>query len=175
MKRIIGLVLATAIVFIMAGCGQTEASDPVSSAAEGWVQVDTIEDAAAGAGCDGFMIPESIEFGDIEFIGMSYAYQDKVAQAAYEAGAMQVYVRKAKGIYGAAITDRDIENEFEATWTIDVNGQEVECYGFDQNEGAIVALWTVDDLTYAVTSQGLGGEEVPMPEELVSYLVENVK
>ncbi len=178
MKKIIALVLTAAMMFTIAGCGNTateESSAPTSTAEDTWVQTGSIDEAAEGADCGGFEIPESIEFNDIEFIGMTYSYLDKVAQAAYEAGAMQVYVRKAKGIYGGPITDRDIENEFDATWTIDVDGQSVDCYGFDENEGAIVALWTVDDLTYAVTSQGLGGEEVPMPEELVKYMVENVK
>ena len=179
MKKVLIAFIAVVMIFGMTACGQKEeqeqqASASVSVAADEWAEAKTAEEAAELAGFSEFVIPETIEFNDIEFIGMHYSALDAVAQAVYEAGAMEVYVRKAEGIYGGPITDRDIENEFPKIWSQEVDGITVDCYGLDDS-GAIVALWTVDDKTYCVTSQGLGGEEVPMPEPVIEAFVKGVK
>ena len=70
-------------------------------------------------------------------------------------------------------TDRNID-EFAASWTQNVKGATIQCYGPSQ-DNATVIVWGVDDDTYCVTFQGYGGEEMTMDPDDVSSLVNGIQ
>lgn len=141
-------------------------------AADPWTKAASAEEAAAGAGnMDEFDVPVQLKINDQTFTDPEFSYQDGVAQAYYEGGAIGVSVRKACGIYGGPMTDRDLES-FPQQWTQQVGDDAddvVDCYGMEKGS-AIVIQWGSEAEFYTVTSQGLGGEEYGMDEATVEWL-----
>ena len=142
-----------------------EAEDP-------WTKVSSAAEAAAGAGnMDEFEVPAELKINDQTFTDPAFSYQDGVAQAYYESGAIGVSVRKACGIYGGPMTDRDLES-FPQHWTQQVGDDAddvVDCYGMEK-DSAVVIQWGDTEDFYTVTSQGLGGEEYGMDASTVDWL-----
>ena len=187
------LMLMLAMAMVFAGCGDksseeaqaetettaeetqaTEAEDEGTiPAPEEWTSAATAEEAAEAAALDVFDVPDECSVGDIAYSNPAYSYLDKVAQASYETGASMLYIRKANGVYGAPLTDRDL-GEFSQKWTQNFKGLEVECYGFEKDK-AIVVTWTLEEDAYAITSQGLGGEEVPMDADDIASLLASIQ
>ena len=141
-------------------------------AADPWTKVASAQEAAAGAGnMDEFDVPAQLKINDQTFTDPEFSHQDGVAQAYYESGAIGVSVRKACGIYGGPMTDRDLES-FPQHWTQQVGDDAddvVDCYGMEKGS-AIVIQWGNEAEFYTVTSQGLGGEEYGMDETTVEWL-----
>ncbi|MBQ6401466.1 MAG: hypothetical protein IJI20_04180 [Firmicutes bacterium] len=141
-----------------------------------WEQVDTAAEAAQGAGnMDEFEVPVQLKINDMVFTDPKFSYQDGVAQAYYESGAVGISIRKAGGIYGGPMTDRDIES-FPKHWTQQVGDEAddvVDCYGMEEG-AAIVAQWNEEKDCYTVTSQGLGGEEYGMDAATVERLEDEI-
>ena len=137
-----------------------------------WTKVPSAKDAAVGAGnMDEFDVPSELKINDLTFTDPKFSYQDGVAQAYYESGAIGISVRKACGIYGGPMTDRDLES-FPQHWAQSVGDDAedvVECYGMDK-DSAIVIQWGDENEFYTVTSQGLGGEEYGMDAATVEWL-----
>ncbi len=149
--------------------------DPTS----GWIEAGTAAEAAAGAGIEDFEVPDQIDVKALSMSGPQFSCLDGVAQAYYEAAAACVYIRKAEGVYGAEITERDVKG-FPCKWqqSVDDEGETdaddmVDCYGMKEGE-AIVVQWTDGDETFAITSQGLGGEEFTMDEKSIRTIVDAV-
>ena len=140
--------------------------------ADPWNKVSSANEAAAGAGnMDEFEVPAQLKINDQTFTDPEFSYLDGVAQAYYEGGAIGVSVRKACGIYGGPMTDRDIES-FSQHWTQqtgDDSDDVVDCYGMEKGS-AIVIQWGDEEKFYTVTSQGLGGEEYGMDASTVEWL-----
>ena len=85
-----------------------------------WEKAASAEEAAAGAGnMDEFNVPAQLKINDLTFTDPVFSYQDGVAQAYYESGAIGISVRKACGIYGGPMTDRDLDS-FTQHWTQNV-------------------------------------------------------
>ena len=137
-----------------------------------WTKVSSSAEAARGAGnMEDFEIPQQLKINDLTFSDPTYSYLDGVAQAYYESGAIGIYVRKACGIYGGPMTDRDLDS-FPQHWTQQVGDDVddvVDCYGMEK-DSAIVIQWGDAEEFYTVTSQGLGGEEYGMDATTVSWL-----
>lgn len=137
-----------------------------------WTKVSSAAEAAKGAGnMEDFEVPQDLQINDLTFSDPAFSYLDGVAQATYESGAIGVYVRKACGIYGGPMTDRDLKS-FPEHWTQQVgdDGDDVvDCYGMSK-DSAIVIQWGDTEEFYTVTSQGLGGEEYGMDAATVTRL-----
>ena len=137
-----------------------------------WTKVSSAAEAAKGAGnMEDFEVPQQLKINDLTFSDPAFSHLDGVAQAYYESGAIGIYVRKACGIYGGPMTDRDLES-FPQHWTQQVGDDKddvVECYGMEK-DSAIVIQWGDAEECYTVTSQGLGGEEYGMDAATVSRL-----
>ena len=137
-----------------------------------WTKVSSSAEAARGAGnMEDFEVPQQLKINDLTFSDPTYSYLDGVAQAYYESGAIGIYVRKACGIYGGPMTDRDLDS-FPQHWTQQVGDDVddvVDCYGMEK-DSAIVIQWGDAEEFYTVTSQGLGGEEYGMDATTVSWL-----
>ena len=137
-----------------------------------WTKVSSAAEAAKGAGnMEDFEVPQQLKINDLTFSDPAFSHLDGVAQAYYESGAIGIYVRKACGIYGGPMTDRDLES-FPQHWTQQVGDDKddvVDCYGMEK-DSAIVIQWGDAEECYTVTSQGLGGEEYGMDAATVSRL-----
>ena len=134
-----------------------------------WASAESAAEAAQGAGFALFGVPDGFTFGDLEFGKPTFSFADGVAQATYETPATMVTIRKGDGVYGAPLTDRDYA-EFPQKWTQNHKGLEIECYGAKEG-AATVIQWNIDSAAYAVTYQGLGGEEMTMtPDEIASIV-----
>ena len=136
-----------------------------------WTKVSSAAEAAKGAGTEDFEVPQQLQINDLTFSDPAFSYLDKVAQAYYEEGAIGIYVRKASGIYGGPMTDRDLDS-FPEHWTQQVGDDAddvVDCYGMEKGS-AIVIQWGDTEDFHTVTSQGLGGEEYGMDEATVDRL-----
>ena len=140
--------------------------------ADPWTKVASAQEAAVGAGnMDEFEVPAQLKINDLTFSDPVFSYQDGVAQAYYESGAIGISVRKACGIYGGPMTDRDVES-FPQHWSQPVGDDSddvVDCYGMEK-DSAIVIQWGDESEVYTVTSQGLGGEEYGMNPTTVEWL-----
>lgn len=142
----------------------------------GWTKAASAAEAAKGAGnMEEFELPAELKINDLTFTDPQYSYQDGVAQAYYESGAIGISVRKACGVYGGPMTDRDLES-FPEHWTQQVGDDAddtADCYGM-QKDAAIVASWGDEEEFFTVTSQGLGGEEYAMDAATVDWLEEMI-
>ena len=79
-----------------------------------------------------------------------------IAEARLEYPASALTVRK-----GTYAEEGDISGdytEYANTWTEDVNGIEVTCFGNREGD-ASKSIWTVDDMYFSIVAEGLGGDE----------------
>ena len=163
-KRIfLSIILAAVMVSAMlAGCSSggsaapkeepaaTEAEDTVEKTgtadeentglANPWTDVGSSEEAAKGAGIDSFVIAED----------------PGIAEARLEYPASALTVRK-----GTNAEDGDISGdytEYAETWTQDVDGIEVTCFGNWEGD-ASKSIWNVDGMYYSIVAEGLGGDD----------------
>ena len=179
-KRIfLSIILAAVMVSAMlAGCSSdgsaapkeepaaTEAEDAVEKTgtadeentglANPWTDVGSSEEAAKGAGIDSFVIAEDpvIDLG--ENFGRTYRCMDGIAEARLEYPASALTVRK-----GTNAEDGDISGdytEYAETWTQDVDGIEVTCFGNWEGD-ASKSIWNVDGMYYSIVAEGLGGDD----------------
>ncbi len=179
-KRIfLSIILAAVMVSAMlAGCSSggsaapkeepaaTEAEDTVEKTgtadeentglANPWTDVGSSEEAAKGAGIDSFVIAEDpvIDLG--ENFERTYRCMDGIAEARLEYPASALTVRK-----GTNAEDGDISGdytEYAETWTQDVDGIEVTCFGNWEGD-ASKSIWNVDGMYYSIVAEGLGGDD----------------
>ena len=114
------------------------------------------EEAAKGAGIDSFVIAEDpvIDLG--ENFERTYRCMDGIAEARLEYPASALTVRK-----GTNAEDGDISGdytEYAETWTQDVDGIEVTCFGNWEGD-ASKSIWNVDGMYYSIVAEGLGGDD----------------
>lgn len=191
MKKI--LPVAAALVLALAGCSsapKTEEAtntepevveETVEEAAEEeadqgliieWVDVKTADEAAEGAGFDKFGVIDKFTLGDLEFANPTFAYAGGVARATYETPATAVFICKGVGSYSTPLSERQLDT-FAAKWFKVYDGTEITCYGVAK--GAVtVATWTDGFKSYAVTFQGLGGEEMSMDTDELATIVKGI-
>ena len=131
---------------------------PGEEIANPWSEAATIEEAAAGAGLDGFDIVEGMVIDLGELPEGVYRYMDGIAEADYEFPAVSLTIRK--GLASAAAEEGDISgdyNEYANTWTQNIKGLEVTCFGNREGD-ATKTIWTLGDTCYSITAYGLGGD-----------------
>ena len=147
------------------------ATEPVSYSE--WSKVDSAAAAAQAAGFEGFDVMDEVTIGDMTFTKPWFGYLDGVAQAAYEQPACVFYIRKADGVYGAALSDRDY-SEFASKWTQNHKGLEINCYGAEEGAATLIQ-WNVGSEAFAATYQGLGGEEMTMTPDDITSIVSGIQ
>jgi len=184
MNKLAIVVAAAAMVLALAGCASNAASGAASSAssssaraasvglANPWTKVATAEEAAKGAGLDGFTVPAEVVIGDVTAKDPAFSCMEGIAQADYSAGAVGFTVRKGKGVSGQAFTGD--YNNYAETWVQDVYGTEVECSGKEKGV-ANLATWQANGFVYALYCIGLSGEDFGIPEAGLADIVVSVK
>ena len=125
-----------------------------------WSDVDSAEAAAEGAGLDTFMVPDGeaeISLGEVKVT--QYRCMKGMAEAVVEFPAVEMTIRK--GDKSGEMAEGDISgdySEYKYDWTQNIKGLEVKCFGNRDGE-ATKTIWSVDDMDYSITVQGLGGDE----------------
>ena len=122
-----------------------------------WSDVDTLAAAAEGAGLDGFSIPEEAEISLGEVKLSQARCMEGLAEAVVEYPAVEMTIRKGNA---SIAQDGDISgdyNEYANTWTQNIKGLEVTCFG-NRKGDATKTIWQVDDTCYSITAFGLGGD-----------------
>ncbi|MDO5132170.1 MAG: hypothetical protein Q4D81_04190, partial [Eubacteriales bacterium] len=132
------------------------ASEEYTGIANPWSDVESSEEAAKGAGIDSFVIAEDpgIDLG--KDFGRTYRCMDGIAEARLEYPASALTIRK-----GTYAEEGDISGdytEYANTWTQEVNGIEVTCFGNREGD-ATKSIWAVDDMYFSIVAEGLGGDE----------------
>ena len=185
-KLLVVMSLATAIALALLGCGggassaassaadtsAAETSAAEASAAETseetgaqtgmanpWSDVASAEEAAAGAGFDSFSTPVGLEtsLGVIEEEWATYRCMEGIAEVHAPVAAVELFVRK--GVASAAESG-DISGDYNTyanTWTENINGMEVTCFGNREGE-ATKSIWSAGDMCYCVLAYGAGGD-----------------
>ena len=122
-----------------------------------WSDVNTLEEAAKGAGLDGFSIPEGAEISLGEVKLSQARCMEGLAEVNIEYPAVEMTIRKGKA---SIAQDGDLSgdyNSYDNTWTQNIKGLEVTCFGNRKGE-ATKTIWQVDDTCYSITAFGLGGD-----------------
>ena len=144
---------------------ETESTEAESTAAAAeehtglanpWSDVGSAEEAAKGAGIDSFVIAEDPGLDLGELFERTYRCMDGIAEARLEYPASALTVRK-----GTIAEEGDISGdytEYANTWTQDVNGIEVTCFGNREGDAA-KSIWTVDNMYFSIVAEGLGGDQ----------------
>ena len=140
----------------------TEAATTAAAAEENtglanpWSDVGSAEEAAKGAGIDSFVIAEDPGLDLGQLFERTYRCMDGIAEARLEYPASALTVRK-----GTKAEEGDISGdytEYANTWTQDVNGIEVTCFGNREGDAA-KSIWTVDNMYFSIVAEGLGGDQ----------------
>ena len=125
-----------------------------------WSDVDSAEAAAEGAGLDTFMVPDGeaeISLGEVKVT--QYRCMKGMAEAVVEFPAVEMTIRK--GDKSGEMAEGDISgdySEYKYDWTQNIKGLEVKCFGNREGE-ATKTIWSIEDMDYSITVQGLGGDE----------------
>lgn len=132
------------------------AAEEKTGLANPWSDVGSAEEAAKGAGIDSFVIAEDPGLDLGELFERTYRCMDGIAEARLEYPASALTVRK-----GTIAEEGDISGdytEYANTWTQDVNGIEVTCFGNREGD-ATKSIWTVDNMYFSIVAEGLGGDQ----------------
>ena len=142
----------------IAATAASAAAEEITGLANPWSDVASAEEAAKGAGIDSFVIAEDpgIDLG--ENFERTYRCMDGIAEARLEYPASALTVRKGNGTYAEEGDISGDYTEYANTWTEDVNGIEVTCFGNREGD-ASKSIWTVDDMYFSIVAEGLGGDE----------------
>lgn len=142
-----------------------------------WSDVDSAEAAAEGAGLDTFMVPDGeaeISLGEVKVT--QYRCMKGMAEAVVEFPAVEMTIRK--GDKSGEMAEGDISgdySEYKYDWTQNIKGLEVKCFGNRDGE-ATKTIWSVDDMDYSITVQGLGGDEdYGLPVDDLNSLINGIQ
>lgn len=170
-NKIITIVLAAAVATVFAGCstteetviGETEVSveqTQVQETASGtvnmanpWTDVDTMDEAAEGAGVGSLIFTED---GTETAAGLltwhAYRYMEGIAEVDGVIGSADITVRKGLASLGDISGDY---NTYNYTWELEVDDITVNCSGNAEGE-AMLFTWTNGDYNYSVVVRGQG-------------------
>ena len=149
--------VADDMVFEYAGMVPDDGAGDIVGMANPWSDAGTLAEAAEGAGLDGFSIPEGAEINLGEVNLTEARYMEGLAEAVVEFPAVEMTIRKGNS---SVAGDGDVSgdyNEYANTWTQNIKGLEVTCYGNREGD-ATKTIWQVDDTCYSITAYGLGGD-----------------
>lgn len=127
--------------------------------------------AATGAGIgSGFSVPSEVEFQGEDMGVPAFRYSDGLAEAAYNGSKARLVVHKGT-IDPSVGTISEDAGDYEAAWTIVLDGDlPVSCLGHEDGK-AILAEWTVGEDAYSLKSYGIGGKDAPMTEDEIAEIV----
>lgn len=173
MSRIMSILMVLMLTLALAACGgggstEEPAEEPVPAEAEEeqevgmanpWSDAAGAEEAAEGAGIDGFEAAEgtAISLGEVKV--EQYRYMDGMAEASIPIAAVEMTIRKGRPDT-ATDGNGDISgdyNEYKNEWTQNIKGLEVTCYGNREGE-ATKTIWTSGDYAYCILAYGAGGD-----------------
>ncbi len=138
-----------------------------------WKAAQTAEETAQGAGLDAFVTPESVQVGSAEYDNPAYSYTKSIAQVRYSHDSDTIQLRKSGSNAGKEGLAGDY-NSYAETWSQDVDGIEVTCYGAEQ-EAAQLIVWQQDGGNYSL-SLGFGSDAVTaMTPDNVARIVGSVQ
>ena len=131
-------------------------AEVITGLANPWSDVASAEEAAKGAGIDSFVIAEDPGLDLGQLFERTYRCMDGIAEARLEYPASALTVRK--GNYAEEDDISGDYTEYANTWTQDVNGIEVTCFGNREGDAA-KSIWTVDNMYFSIVAEGLGGDQ----------------
>ncbi len=171
------LAIIMAMAFVFTGCGSSEeTSEEEAGMPNPWSTAESLDEAAQGAGLDGFEIPEGTEISLGKIEGSEYRYMETIAEADIEFPAVEMTIRKGTREY--EIAEGDISGdygEYKHDWTMNIKGLEVKCFGNREGE-ATKTIWNVGDIGYSITVLGLGGDDdYGLPEEDLKTLISGIQ
>ena len=181
---LVSTVATFALMVVLAACSaggtaeepasEPESDEPEVGMANPWSDVATAEEAGAGAFGDTFEVPETLSIGDIPWQPATFRYMDGIAEADYEGGAVEAWVRKGKDV-SCEMLHGVYEDPAQPwhTWTVDVNGTEVSCLGYEQDV-ANVMEWTDGTYNFSVFVTGLGGENYGVVGDDIAETVSSI-
>jgi hypothetical protein len=123
-----------------------------------WSDVASLEEAAAGAGIDGFSIPEGAEISLGEVKLTQERCMKEIDEEVVEYPAVEMTIRKGNS---SVAENGDISGdygEYANTWEQNIKGLVVTCFGNRKGE-ATKTIWQVDDTCFSITAYGMGGDE----------------
>ena len=131
--------------------GMTEIANP-------WHTVDSLAEAAEGAGVEVLTIPEGTEISLGAVSVGTCRYMEGLAEVEVPYPAVGMTIRK--GTAAIAGPEGDLSgdyNEYSLNWTQEINDIKVNCFGNRKGE-ATKTIWTAGDYSYSITAYGLGGD-----------------
>jgi len=172
------IAIVAAMAFALTACGESEEATGTGEAGmpNPWSTAESLDEAAKGAGLEGFEIPEGAEIslGKVEVT--EYRYMDTIAEARIEFPAVEMTIRKGTKEYESAEGDISGDyGEYKYNWTTNIKGLEVKCSGNREGE-ATRTIWNVDDIDYSITAFGLGGDDdYGLPEDDLKTLISGIQ
>lgn len=181
MKKLLAVLAALLMIFSITACGAKEtapeepATDEPAAAEETqtdaeeteqqtgianpWSEAATLEEAAEGAGIDGFTFVDGMVLTLGEVNAETYRYMDGIVDIEAPVAAVELTIRKGRSSLEAESGDISGDyNKYTYEWTQNVKGLEVKCFGNREGE-ATKTIWTVEDYSYAILAYGAGGDE----------------
>ena len=144
--------------------------------ANSWSTVGSAEEAASGAGIEGFMVPEGAEISLGEVAVNQFRCMEGLAEAVVEFPAVDMTIRK--GARDIEIAQGDISGdygEYTYDWKTDIDGTEVMCFGNREGE-ATKTIWNDGTYDYSITAFGMGGDtDYGLSADDLTVLVKGIK
>ena len=135
---------------------ESDPSEGSTSIANPWSDVASAEDAAKGAGIDGFTVPSpDTELTVGPMAPWSFRCMEGLAQCDGYAGAAELTLRK--GFKGDEKSISGDYNEYDHEWTTTVAGKEITCFGNTEGK-ATKSIWTVGDYSYCILAFAQGDD-----------------
>jgi hypothetical protein len=182
-KRIMSLLLVTAVILALVGCNagnvaptsETPADSENVGMANPWTAVDDAQSAADGAGVGYFVVPETGEQAGMLIYIEEFRYMEGIAEASGSVGAAELVIRK-----GLKQNTEDVSgdyHEYNYDWTFESqDGFVIKCYGNEEGK-AMKTLWVSDNFSYSICVMGQGDESETygLSDDEIKYLVEEVQ
>ena len=175
------IALLTAVVMIgslFAACGSKKADESAASSASAtsasssaksessssgsagianpWSEAASAEEAAKGAGLDGFSLVEPLDLSLGDEFARVFRYMEGVAEMEVEYPASMLVIRKGKDVDGGDVSGD--YNTYKNTWTQNIKGLEITCFG-NRDDASQKTIWTVEDTSYSILAVPLGGDD----------------
>lgn len=196
MKKLAIVAVAAVLAMALAGCA-SGGSSAASSAASGssasvsaasessasaessasvgmanpWSEAIDANAAAEGAGLVKFIVPSSVDIDNIVFENPTFTYMENVAQADYVNGTADFTIRKGQGVTGVEF--HGDYNEYAKTWTQNIEGKEVMCYG-NQDGVSNLATWEAFDCSYAIYCHDSEDDTIGIPDAVIAHVVSEI-
>ncbi|MDO4404968.1 MAG: hypothetical protein Q4C09_08025 [Atopobiaceae bacterium] len=120
-----------------------------------WTKVETTEEAAKAAGFESFTLPDPMttELDNGPMGQWDIKCGDHMIEAKGYTGAAELVVRKS--VYAGDGDNSGVETTYEHSWTRDINGLEVHCYGNKEGR-ATKTTWVDGNYMYSIMARGQG-------------------